>query len=190
MLGGVIFLIPLVVLVVLLGKAIAMVRSVTPISPADLPVGPAVGSVMIDAAALLVILLACLFAGLLARVEFAKRAVDQLEKKLFDRVPAYSLLRARARSVVSPEEAASLVPVLVRFDDSWQLGFEVDRVDDAWRVVYVPSAPNTLSGSCHVVAADRVLPLDMPVTTASQIVQRAGMSSGALLKPALAEEPK
>ena len=39
-------------------------------------------------------------------------------------------------------EAKNMQPVLVRFDDNSQLGFEIERLDNGQVVIYLPGAPD------------------------------------------------
>ncbi len=52
-------------------------------------------------------------------------------------------------------EAKSMQPMLVRFDDNSQLGFEIERLDNGQVVIYLPGAPGPWSGSVAYFSADR-----------------------------------
>ena len=51
-----------------------------------------------------------------------------------------------------------LKPVLVRFDDQFQLAFEVDRTADGLVAVYLPGSPDPRSGAVSYVTGDRIQP--------------------------------
>jgi hypothetical protein len=57
-----------------------------------------------------------------------------LKTTFLEKIPAYELLKAKTQSVLTPEEIKTLRPAITRFDDSWQLAFEIERLADgkAW----------------------------------------------------------
>jgi uncharacterized membrane protein len=61
--------------------------------------------------------------------------------------------------------------VVVRFDDSWSIAFEIERVDDDRVAIFLPGAPDPWSGSMCVVTADRVALLQ------KSCKERAGIQS-------------
>ena len=65
--------------------------------------------------------------------------------------------------------------VVVRFEASVQLGFLMETLADGRQLVFVPGVPRALVGTLHILAADRVQVLDMPVSTALDILSRLGI---------------
>jgi uncharacterized membrane protein len=81
-------------------------------------------------------------------------------------------------SLNSSEEAAkAFVPVIVKFDDNAQIGFEIERTEKGNVVVYLPGSPNPWSGSVVYVNADRVEMLDMTVAEAINNIRHLGRGS-------------
>ncbi len=116
----------------------------------------------------------CFVAGLAARTTFAKNLVTSLETNVLDKIPAYELIKAKTQSRLSPEEIQTLSPSMIRFDDSWQLAFEIERLADGKAVVFLPGSPDPWSGAVCVVTADRVTPLDVSVLAAANLMKRLG----------------
>lgn len=73
----------------------------------------------------------------------------------------------------------------IRFDDSWQLGFKVEQLEGGKSLVYLPGAPDPWSGSVCAVPDDRLLSLDVNITTASDLMKRPGKGSSAALRDAI-----
>jgi uncharacterized membrane protein len=94
-------------------------------------------------------------------VSFANRFIRKAEAGVLWRVPGYGLVKGLTDSLDSRAGATSMVPVLIHFDDSAQLAFEVDQLPDGRRVVYLPSAPDPRAGSVMVMDKDRVEPIPM-----------------------------
>ena len=96
--GGIIFLIPVAIFVAVIGQGLkiagAIANPVAAVLPVDMIGGVAVAHVL----AIVLLLLICFMAGLLARLALARRAVGALEANVLSRVPAYALLKTRPRA--------------------------------------------------------------------------------------------
>lgn len=180
--GGVIFLVPVVVAFVVIAKAFGIVVNVAQPLARWAPVAAAGGIVLVELLAVLLILLLCFLAGLLAGTRIARRFLRALETRFLDQVPAYSLIKGMTSSLVEDPEARRLAPVYVRFDDFAQIGLEVERLADKSVVVFFPDAPTAWSGSVRVVTPDRVTTIDATMLTALQNIQHLGREMGAVLE--------
>ena len=182
--GGLVFLIPLVFLVGVVGKAVQMMMLVAePVSRLfpDHVVG---GIALVNLLALFGVLLACFLAGLVAQSRIGKRLFRSVDDTLMLLIPGYALLKHRIVSTIRDEEEQSLLKsVLVRFDDQYQIAFEVERVDRGLVAVFLPGAPDPWSGSIVFVEEDRVEPLEIDTHTATQALQRLGRGSAQMLEP-------
>lgn len=184
-LGGIVFLVPIVIFIAIVDKALQLTGKLAQPVAAALPVDTFGGVAIAELVALAIVVVVCFLAGLAARSPAAKRAVNSLEANVLDHVPAYALMKAKAGSVLTPDDTRDLAPVLVRFDDSWQLGFEVESLDGEKCLVYLPGAPDPWSGSVCAVARDRVTPLDVTIKDASNLMKRLGKGATQSLKELL-----
>jgi len=172
--GGALFLLPLVVVVFVLGKALEIARRIAQPFQAVIPVDRVAGVAALDVLAILLLVVLCFLAGLLARWSAARNRVGTLDEALIRNVPAYAMIKTIARSVARvEEEAGTLRPVLVSFDDMAQIAFEVER-DGARTIVYLPGAPNPWSGSTAIVETARVQPLAIASHEATKLMQVLG----------------
>ncbi len=170
--GGLLFLIPFVLVVVIAGKSYQIMRSIArPISDA-LGIDRVGFVAMIDLVTLLLTLAICYTAGHLATSERGKRAYQVLDQRLLDIWPRYAFIKATA-SGVAREQAEHMRPVLVRFDDQSQLAFEVER-DDAQVVVYLPGSPDPWSGAVSFIEIDRVTPIDCDMQAVLKALRGGG----------------
>jgi len=94
-LGGVVFLAPVLLLVVLAVKAAALLRRLARPLEAVLPINTFVGIIVADVIAVAVIVLLCFLGGLLARLSLANRFIKKAEAGVLWR--AIGLLRALGR---------------------------------------------------------------------------------------------
>ena len=142
--------------------------------------GP-LGGVLLDVAAIAVVLLVCLLAGLVARRATAQRLRNKVDQILLGSFPGYAFVKGLAENIQQGQElSTSFVPVLVRFDDFWQVAFETDRSPGGIVALYLPGAPNPWSGSVVFVVAERVRKLQVPVTEALKMIRALGRGSDAL----------
>jgi uncharacterized membrane protein len=121
-------------------------------------------------------------AGLLARATLARRLVDALEANVLAKLPAYALLKTKTQSMLSPDDIEGMSVAVVRFDDAWQIGFEIERIEGGKVALYLPGAPDPWSGGVCVMEEDRVTPLDLPVAAAAKMVRLLGRGANEALR--------
>jgi uncharacterized membrane protein len=179
--GGVVFLVPVIVLVVILGKALSLMRLVAAPLSQWIPVDSVAGIATANIVALVAVVLACFLAGLIARSNAAARAVRKLEAQYLSAIPGYAFIKSFTTSLGDDDDAETLRPVLVRFDDHQQVAFEVERIQNEQVVVYLPGAPDPWSGSVLVVEEDRVQRIEASMGKVVRNLRTLGRDSGRLL---------
>ena len=97
-LGGVLFLTPIVVLGIVLSKAYDFVRRGLQPLMALIPQKLASGPTMTAALTILLLGLMCLLAGLFARTMLAQRIVSGLEATVLSKLPGYEYLKQAGTS--------------------------------------------------------------------------------------------
>src|SRR3974377_15949 len=127
--GGFVFLIPAVIVVIALGKLIGglktLAKALSPIFGGE----SSFGGFVLDIVALAVAVLLCFAAGLLARRAAAKQVRERLDRSLLNFIPGYAFIKGFADNLRQTEEiSGSFVPVMVRFDDYVQMAFETERL--------------------------------------------------------------
>jgi uncharacterized membrane protein len=181
LIGGVVFLIPAFLAFFVLGKVFNVLRSLAKGLGSRLGITGPLGGALLDVAAIAVVLLVCLMAGLVARRATARSLRSKVDQILLGSFPGYAFVKGLAENIQQGQElATSFVPVLVRFDDFWQVAFETDRSPGDIVALYLPGAPNPWSGSVVFVVADRVRKLQVPLTEALKMVRALGRGSEAL----------
>lgn len=125
----------------------------------------------------------CFVAGLLARTAMGKGLAGWLEHKVLTLIPGYSLLKGMATGWMGEPGANDLTPALVRLDDTWLLGFVVDRLPDGRVLFFCPDAPSSSSGTLQIVTGDRVQPIRASVAEVLKSLKRLGAGASALLAP-------
>jgi uncharacterized membrane protein len=188
--GGLLFLIPMVLVVLLVQKALVLVgNGLAPVAhylPAQSVIGIAVAQVV----AVCALLLVCFIAGLAIRTRAGTRLNRQLEQVILQRVPGFMFVKTIARGLAGLESESSLAVALARIEDAWVLSFVVERHPSGLFTVFVPSVPTPAAGSIYYLTEDRLKLLDVSVSTALGCIMRLGVGSHELLdsRPQLGAE--
>lgn len=186
--GGALFLIPVIIMLAILGKAHQLsMKLVTPLL-GSFPVAALSYPIAIRVAGVVFLILICFLAGMLAGRHKARKATQWLEDNILVHVPGYLLLKSVARSAAGEEDESLAKPVLARIEDAWQLGFLVERLEAGHLAVYIPGAPNARSGSVYFMTEDRVRPLDVPLPKVMKCMRQLGGGSSSLLSGAVLSE--
>jgi uncharacterized membrane protein len=181
LIGGIVFLVPFVVLIFVLGKAFQLMSHVTAPLSKIVPLDTVADIAVVDLIAAALILLLCFLAGLVARTAVADSFVRALESRVLARIPIYHFVKGMTSSVVEAEKGEAMKTVLARLDDYAQLAFEVERTTSGEVVVYLPGAPNPWSGSICIMSPDRVAALDMSMIAAVQNIKHLGKGTSRLI---------
>jgi len=178
--GGLLFLVPFVVLMVFAAKALELVQKL--IHPLTSHMPDSIVALHLDTVLAIAALLAiCFLAGCVAPMVFARRFAKWIEINLLSNLPGYEFLKSIGESVLGGGESAQWQVVLARFDDFLQLGFLIERLENGMVAVFVPGAPNAHSGAVHFMTADRVISLSIAPTATLKCLKRMGVGSGELL---------
>jgi uncharacterized membrane protein len=177
--GGLIFLIPIGFILLALGKAFELVSKVSRPVVDRLPIEGPAGLLIVDLLSVLILILLCFIAGLMANLAWVRSKITVLENMLLSNVPIYSFVDSMVRSFAAAEDnTANLMPVVAHFDDNAQLGFEVERTEAGNVVVYLPGAPNPWSGNTIYMTPDRVERIDIKTHEAIKVIRVLGRGSG------------
>lgn len=180
--GGLLFLVPLILLGLVLRHAMGIAGKVAgPIAemfPAHEIAGVAIGTII----AALLLLLAAFVAGIFARTDAGRSLTHWFEESFLGNLPQYRVVTSMAEGLTKVEQAEGLKPVLVGADGGWQLGYSLEQVRDGWVAVFIPQSPTPLSGNVVYLPSDRVRPLGIGIGEAMKLVKRMGVGSAESLK--------
>ncbi len=180
--GGVIFLIPLILLLMLLGKALDISKKVAAPIYHRLPIDSFAGIAVAEISAILLILLVCFVAGMLAISKPGKKLFAFIDSKLILYLPVYAFIKSMTGALYNEEEANEyLKPVLVTLDDQQQIGFEVECCDQNHSVVFFPGAPDPKSGTVAYINPERIEHLDANFKEVFQSLRRLGLGAGKII---------
>lgn len=171
--GGVVFLIPVVVLVVVIAKAIGFMMVVAKPMADWLPVDTIGGVALANIIAGVALVLVCFLAGLLARHALASAFVGQLESKVLVNVPGYLMVKSLV-SGFDESRIAGLKPVALQLGTAERVGYEIEKLPDGRSMVFIPSPPNPFSGITQVLPPDQVTYLEVPIKQIMEVTENFG----------------
>ena len=183
-LGGILFLLPLAIVLMILGYALKVAATVAqPIADKlQLGWGDAAGIGIVTVLSAVVLVLVSFGAGLLARTYLGARITRGFENSLLGRLPHYQMLKSMAEGLVQLETATSIKPALINIEDAWQMGYLLEPLENGWSSVFLPQAPTPMSGNVMYLPDDRVRPLDITMVDAMAIIKRIGVGSSEALR--------
>ncbi len=174
--GGALFLLPIFVVLLVLGKVFGLMGALT--EPLVNVMGvKTVGG--IAASSLLTafgVILAAFLAGLFARTPAGQAALTWIQDGVSATLPQFSLIQGVARNIGSDHEDAELPVVLVPTDAGWALGLLLEAEGD-WHAVYLPGAPDMSSGSVAYAHADQIHRTDLTLKQLWMVLRGRGKGS-------------
>jgi len=170
--GGIIFLLPVTLLIIVLKKAFDLLAQISAPIARKLPdfFFGLDGSKLIG---ILLLVLICIISGLAFRSVRLKRLVGKLEDNVLSLLPGYTLMKSITADAVGEKVDQSLQPVLVQDGDSWNIGFLVEE-GEGLCTVFFPEAPRHDSGEVKIVPADTVKRVNVPSHLASRSLKSYG----------------
>jgi uncharacterized membrane protein len=179
--GGILFLVPIVVLAVVLGKALSVAHKLVDPIAARLAAKSLVGVHAPTLFAVVLIILFCFIAGLIARTALAQKVIARLEGTVLSNLPGYHFVKSMGEGILGSETSSSYETVLVRMGEAWQIGFVTERLERGIVSVFIPGAPNPRSGSVRFMAADQIKATDISALAAMKCLKRLGRGGNTLL---------
>lgn len=179
-LGGLFFLIPIVVLGIVIAKALEYTNKFLRILTSQILAASELSATGATVMSIVVVALACFFAGLLARTVTAQKLVKVLEDSILSHIPGYEYLKQEGASALGLTEIGELPVVFVPMEGGWQLGVQTDTLSNGLVSIFVPGAPNPHSGAVFFFSADTVRPAGIKLIGGLNCLKRCGGKASAL----------
>jgi uncharacterized membrane protein len=177
LINGLLIVVPVYLALLVLLKAmqslVGVVRPIAALLPDWVPAE--------DLLALLLVLILCFLVGVAVRTPIGRAARERVEKSLFQRIPGYAVFRGLAQQLSGESRDSAWKPALVEIEDALVPGFIIEELEDGQLTVFVPSIPTPLAGAVYILRRERVHALDIPFTSAIQVVSKWGSGSKALV---------
>ena len=180
--GGLMFLVPVVLVALVLRHALQFAGKIAQPIAAVLPVSHLGGVAIATIIAVAILFCIALLAGLLSRTGPGRRVTHWFEESILGGMPQYRMVKSLAEGLTQLENGTGMQPVLMRGDEGWMLGYQMEELPDGWRVIFLPASSTPMSGNVIYVEASRVKPLDLSMRDAMQLVKRLGIGSAEKLR--------
>ncbi len=170
--GGILFLLPLALLLMLLDKPFTVIQEISA------PLGRMLPDKIFgfDGRMLLTIFLLmmiCFIGGLLFRSPRIKGFRKRLEDSVLCHVPGYFLLKSITADLIGEDLEYKMSPVLVQDGDALKIGFLVEEGNELC-TIFFPDAPRLDAGEVKIVQAAAVRKIDVPGNKVAQSLKNFG----------------
>lgn len=183
-LGGLLVIIPLLLVYFVLAEAVDLLIAVTqPIAkmlPGDWINTEREARIL----AFLIILGSCFAAGMVTKTRVGAGSGRWLEKRILQKVPGYKVFKTLTGQFVGSEEANQFAPAVLRFgDEDLVLVYIIEEHDNGYFTVLIPGSPVGTAGGLRYVPAARVKRLKAPLGQVFNCITQFGIGSGPLFTP-------
>lgn len=176
MLGGALIIVPAAAIVFLLAKVARGLKHALDPLAAELPSGiqfPYLTEVV-------TVVAICFIAGLLVRTRPGRWVGSLIERYVFDRVPGYALAKSLTGTSVSGATAQGMIPALVEMEEGLVPALIIERHDDGYVTVFVPSPPVPTVGQAYVFESSKAHPVDVSLPQFIACITKWGLGAQAL----------
>jgi len=178
--GGLFFLAPIIVLIVILAKAFDYAKRGLNAVAVHIPAASDLSAGAATVLTVALIALVSFLAGLVAHSVTAQRVVDALESSVLSKIPAYEYLKQESASALGVAEIGELPVVFVPMEGGWQFGVQTEALSDGLVSIFVPGAPDPHSGAVFFFSTDTVRPAGIKLVAALNCLRRCGAGASAL----------
>jgi uncharacterized membrane protein len=181
LIGGILFLLPVVVLALVLDKAHELASHIVAPLASRIAMQSMAGISTGTILAIGLLVLFCLLVGLFARTRLAPKVVEWLESGFLYNLPGYDFFKGISESLMGYETSYDYPVVLARIEEVWQIGFLMERSESGHCAVFVPEAPNVWAGSVYLMTEGQFQRIGVARLEAVKCLRRHGVGVSALL---------
>lgn len=174
--GGAVFVLPLLLVIFIMKKAVDLLDPITDAVVARLGVHTLIGAATTTVFSLLLLVLIAFLFGVFARTLVGQSFVKWMQAGILSALPRFNLVQGLARSVDN-DQGKEVPVVLVPTDAGWCLGLQLEEQHGDWCPVYIPGSPQWTSGSVSFAHINDVHKVDVPLGRILFLMRRCGMGS-------------
>ena len=173
MLGGALIIIPAALVVFILAKVARGLKGALDPLAAQLP--PSIQFPYMTE--IVTVVAVCFIAGLLIRTRPGRWVGGLIEKYVFDRVPGYALARGLTRTTVTGAATQGVTPALVEMEEGLVPCLIIERHEDGYVTVFVPSPPVPTVGQAYVFESSKAHPVDVSLPKFVACITKWGLGA-------------
>lgn len=173
--GGIFLIIPILLVILLLAKALGII----------MPLAENINSLLfphedsLNIALLIsisIIVLACFLAGLAAYSFIGTAIVTWIENNILSMFPAYQLMKNSYKASLDISSTKKLPVVLVPAD-GWVIAFLVEELENDYKLVFIPGAPNPWEGGLSIFKTEQIRETNLSQKDAVAILRKTGIDT-------------
>jgi len=174
--GGAVFVIPLLLVYFVLHKAVEVFGPLLKPLFLRLHIETLVGAAAGTVVTLLSLTLAAFLCGLFAHTLIGQSLLKWMQAGVVSLLPRFHLMQGLAEGM-DKGQGKEVPIVLVPSDAGWTLALQLEERHGDWCTVYIPGSPQWTAGSVSFAHIDDVHPIDIPLGQSLLMVRRCGMGS-------------
>lgn len=179
MIAGLLFLLPLILAVWLLSKALPIAERLSQPLVRMAGVNTVGGMAFGTIAGIAVLFVATWLAGWISRTRIGQATYSKLENSMLNLFPQWRMARGLIESFGS-DQYSKMDVVLVPTDAGWGLAFVLEPPTGDWWTVFVPGAPQWTSGQVAYAHADHVHRTELTFAQAIVLLRKCGVGSAGI----------
>jgi hypothetical protein len=179
--GVILFLVPVMLLLILLKKAVILVQSLIQPLEAFLPKDRFLGIGMITFLTFMIILAICYLAGWRAEKRGLKSFLPFIEEHILVLIPGYSLMKSRADEAIG-DTVDNWKAVLTDEEGDLKFGIEVEQHSDGYSTVFFPEPPDAKSGEIKIIHSTKFKHVNIPASKLIAVARKYGHGAAALIE--------
>ncbi len=188
LLGGVIIILPVVILILvfkwLFGMVFDAIQPLAKLAENSIPLPEENKQYIAPVIALAVIVIACFLFGLFVKTRLGLMIYSAFEHSFLSKAPGYKMIKETVNQLLgkktSPFSSVALVDVFG--NGTLVTAFITDRHENGMVTVFAPTGPNPTTGFIYHVKAENVYPVSVPVEDTMRSVISCGAGSEMLMK--------
>ncbi|HMQ67756.1 MAG TPA: hypothetical protein PKA90_02430 [Ignavibacteria bacterium] len=186
--GGVLFLIPLTVIIYIVEDIYTSIYKI--VAPVAVSVGVErlLGKLAVIIAVIFILLLICFLAGLIVKFGFAKKFHDKLDNIASTFIPGYKQMKTETIKQVDKKLLDKTVniydnwqTVMMKINLEWKIVFIVEENDNGFLTIFEPGAPDFLKGGTKIISKSDVSLIEIDKEKAISYLKKYGSGSTELL---------
>lgn len=178
--GGIFFLLPLTVVGMLLGQVVSIIWTASGAVSGYLPKETPLGYALLFLSGIVILVLLCFLAGIIARRAVGRKFIETTEKYLLMLFPRYAIFKEQlSGNIGGTEFRNTMKPVTFVCIDYERIAMEVER--SGQRVtLFLPGSPDPWSGTVVITTADKVRPIEANFGDAMATFEQLGRRTQAI----------
>jgi uncharacterized membrane protein len=172
-LGGFLFILPLLAFLIIGRELLRFVAKIIHPLAVRLPTAGLTGPVADSMVAGLLILTLAFMMGWLASLNWTRGFTEGIENFAMVWIPGFALLQ----SWFQTPDTSKVKVLFVTLDEAWLFGFLIEELPDGILAVFIPGVPSPTSGSLYFFNESQVRRTDISVRHAVRCLTRMGIGS-------------